>query len=161
MTPNEVVAVAGFLIRQHASLFGEVSYADLEAFLLEECSVVGGPPADSTSRALYRRGEASNYALLILTGEVKAFAGREAFESIHGPWSMLGKGCLLAAHKLLFEAADSGKPMSSVNLGTVYVPDFTAYPAGAARRFDEDCRLLLLSVEPYMRLMKPHLNVSL
>lgn len=161
MTANEVVAVAGFLIRQHSSLFGDVSYADLEAFLLQECSVVGGPPDDSTSRALYRRGDASSYALLILRGEVKAFAGREAFESIHGPWSMLGKGCLMAAHKLLTEATDSAKPMSSVDLGKLYVPDFTAYPAGAARRFDEECRILLLSVEPYMRLMKPHLNVSL
>lgn len=160
MTPNEVVAVASFLIRQHMSLFGDVSYDDLEAFLLQECSVVGGPPDASASRAFYRRGEPSSYALLVLTGEVKAFAGREAFESIHGPWSMLGKGCLTAAHKELVETVDGGKPLSSIGHGR-YIPDFTAYPASAARRFEGGCRILLLSAEPYMRLMKPHLNTSI
>lgn len=161
LTPNEVVAVAGFLIRQHAAIFGQVSYDNVEVFLRSECSVVGGPPKSSESRALYRRGSASNYAILVLNGEVKAFAGREAFESIHGPWSMLGKGCLTAVHKVLTDNSDDAKLSLSLEFRNLYTPDFTAYTAGEARRFEEGCRLLLIDAEAFANLIKPTLSVNL
>eukprot|EP00438_Fugacium_kawagutii_P034893 Skav224139 [mRNA] locus=scaffold462:193386:197805:- [translate_table: standard] len=89
---DEVVAAAAFLRQRYPQLFFVVEQMKLESFLLRSCAVVGTGSEQGT--ALYRRGEGACYAALIISGEVKVFAGNEAHESIQGPWSFLGKRCL-------------------------------------------------------------------
>jgi metal transporter CNNM len=160
----EVVCVAAFLKRRFQDLFFDVSHEEMENFLLMQCCVVNNAPEGNRSkyadkRALYRRGEVCNYAVLLISGDVKVFAGREAFESVNGPWSLLGKRCLESTKSMVEESGKTGKPL---DLSDVYKPDFTAYPAGEARRFGDDgVRLVLITAEAYAGLIRPCVSASL
>jgi len=134
LSNNEVTAVAAFLRERFSSLFHGIFHSELERFLLHQCPVVGGTFEQKYkgSRAFYRRGETAKHAILILTGEVKVFSGREAFESVHGPWSLLAKRCL----ELNWE-----KP------GQEYAPDFTAY--AAEEKGAGTVRLLLIASDAF------------
>jgi len=141
LSKDEVVAAAAFLRQRYPQLFHAAEQTKLESFLLRSCPVVGTGSEQGT--ALYRRGEGACYAALIISGEVKVFAGNEAHESIQGPWSFLGKRCLEMV-------LDHVHPKDA-NL-RVYYPDFSAYTAEA-----KDCiggsRLVLITAEAYSSLL--------
>eukprot|EP00931_Biecheleriopsis_adriatica_P070784 TRINITY_DN44594_c0_g1_i1.p1 TRINITY_DN44594_c0_g1~~TRINITY_DN44594_c0_g1_i1.p1 ORF type:complete len:589 (-),score=140.40 TRINITY_DN44594_c0_g1_i1:71-1837(-) len=150
LSRDEVIAAAAFLRQRYPMLFGKVEQTRLEVFLDRECRLVGGPPDGDGpfSRALYQRGQACDFATLVITGEVKVSAGQEAYESIHGPWSLLGKRCLELER-------DSGGGR------TKYRPDFTAYTAEREDGADGATRLLLINVEAYHRLLSGQAAMSL
>jgi len=143
LSQDEVIAIAAFLRRRYAGLFGTVNNLVLEAFLLQDCRLSSGvleTKGHDNSTALYRRGVACNFATLIINGDVKVFAGREGFESIHGPWSLLGQRCL-EINRLGTGGCSKG-----------YVPDFTAYVAEVTEGFG-GARLLFIMAEPFQNLL--------
>lgn len=143
LSSDEVVAAAAFLRRRHPTLFGNIHHETLEAFLWD-CRLVGG-----TDEALYRRGQASSHATLVVTGEVKVLAGSDSFESIHGPWSLLAKRSLeLASHAIRNTGTSASVP--------VFVPDFTAHTAEETdehRDGTDGTRLLLIAADAYRWLL--------
>jgi len=147
LSRDEALAAAVFLQRRHPTLFEAVATETLEGFLLRDCRMVRGPPegGHDGSRALYRRGRACTYATLIITGEVKVFAGRDGFESIHGPWSLLGKRCLELCRQSVASGASTAQP--------AFTPDFTAYTAEEKDGPRDGTRLLLITVDAYNRLL--------
>ncbi|CAK9050866.1 unnamed protein product [Durusdinium trenchii] len=140
LSKDEVVAAAAFLRQRYVCLFGHVGQPRLENFLLRSCRVVGTGEAQGT--ALYRRGEGATYAALVISGEVKVFAGKEAHESIQGPWSFLGKRCL----DMVLE-----KQKCQPNC-EIYCPDFSAYTAEAKDSVGGP-RLLLITPDAYGMLL--------
>eukprot|EP00913_Durusdinium_trenchii_P025090 g23551.t1 len=156
-----VVAAAAFLRQRYVCLFGHVGQPRLENFLLRSCRVVGtgeaqgtalklgdgddrelNTPRDLRKKKRYRRGEGATYAALVISGEVKVFAGKEAHESIQGPWSFLGKRCL----DMVLE-----KQKCQPNC-EIYCPDFSAYTAEAKDSVGGP-RLLLITPDAYGMLL--------
>jgi len=151
LSNDEVIASAAFLRQRYPTLFRQVEQSRLEVFLQRGCQMVG-TGSDAHGTALFRRGEVAGYAALIITGEVKVFAGEEAFESIHGPWSLLGKRCLELTMERL--ADEQGGKSTATRLTPIrYRPDFSAYTAEAKDGLDAGSRLLLIAVEAYMSLL--------
>ena len=62
---------------------------------------------------LYKKGVPSDTFTLILQGEINVEFGEENFESELGPWSVLGRACLV--HNFS------------------YIPDYTAFACGPCR----------------------------
>ncbi|CAK8992920.1 unnamed protein product [Durusdinium trenchii] len=147
LSKDEVVAAAAFLRQRYMKLFGRVEQGRLEAFLLRSCQVVG-TGRDNQGTALYHRSQPAQYAALVISGEVKVFAGQEAYESIHGPWSFLGKRCLEAA----LERKENKEKAESKANRQVYCPDFSAYTAEAKDDVGGS-RLLLITGEAYFNLL--------
>ncbi|CAE8597219.1 unnamed protein product, partial [Polarella glacialis] len=144
-----VMAAAAFLRLRYPSLFFQISQAALEVFLARDCRLVGGPDGShGQGNALYQRGQASKFASLVITGEVKVFSGNEAYESIHGPWSLLGKRCL----DVCLERTGGGMSLTPAAAQSLYKPDFTAVTAEEKDGIS-GTRLLLITIEAYSRLL--------
>merc|ERR1711879_1123665 len=121
---------------------------------------MGGHDANG-DQAVYRRGVPTSFAALVVTGGVKVFAGQEKFESIHGPWSLLGKRCL----ELNCEGSASAAPPTELNCKEgsavvpieaqrcTYKPDFTAYTE-EAKDGATGTRLLIIPAEAHLRLLQ-------
>mmetsp|Transcript_70409 Transcript_70409/g.139693 ORF Transcript_70409/g.139693 Transcript_70409/m.139693 type:complete len:574 (+) Transcript_70409:118-1839(+) len=150
LSSDDVVAAAAFLRRRHPILFGDIHHETLEAFLWD-CRLVG-----STDEALYRRGQASSHATLVVTGDVKVLAGSDSFESIHGPWSLLAKRSLeLTSHAIRNNGNSGPTP--------VFVPDFTAHTAEDTdehRDGTDGTRLLLIAADAYRWLLMENGKVT-
>lgn len=178
LSGDETMAAAAFLLRRYPSLFVGVSHEDLEDFLQRDCHVTRGgrpvevPPPSLVSgtagnghaplkrdQALYRRGEKTDFAALVVDGEVKVFAGREMFESIHGPWSLLGKRSLELNCEL---EEDEHTPRSEKRMdvplhtkkGPSYRPDFTAYSGTEGKDGMSGTRLLIIPAGAHRRLLE-------
>lgn len=149
LSKDEVVAAAAFLRQRYPQLFQAAEQTKLESFLLRSCPVVGTGSEQGT--ALYRRGEGACYAALIISGEVKVFAGNEAHESIQGPWSFLGKRCLEMVLDNL-QPKDAQKDAPKEANSRVYYPDFSAYTAEAKDSIGGS-RLVLITAEAYSSLL--------
>lgn len=173
LSGEEAVAVGAFLRRRHMQLFGFISHEDLE-FFVRECPLVGARVEGR--RALYSRGEDSDFATLVISGQVKVFAGREAFGSMHGPWTLLARRCLELSQSCDEEAGAAVAAAIAAQRGrgvrapyferfselqdrdpkAPYTPDFSAYTAEESAESGREgtTRLLILSAEAYSELLK-------
>lgn len=75
---------------------------------------------------LFRRNEASNKCILVLSGKLVIYAGKDQFRSELGPWSMIGVDAL--------STADNG-----------FVPDFSAFISS------ENIRYLVFTKKDFLR----------
>eukprot|EP00929_Paragymnodinium_shiwhaense_P013658 TRINITY_DN121504_c0_g1_i1.p1 TRINITY_DN121504_c0_g1~~TRINITY_DN121504_c0_g1_i1.p1 ORF type:complete len:550 (+),score=143.85 TRINITY_DN121504_c0_g1_i1:158-1807(+) len=128
----EAIAIQAFFSHTQPSLFRGASREQIRRFLREQATVKTGTKGEW----LYQREHPSNYACLVLSGEVFVYAGREAFKSCRPAWSFLGQPSLAT------ENANSAK----VEAGDDYLPDFSAYP-------EEGSRLLILESSKYLRFL--------
>ncbi|KAG5182278.1 hypothetical protein JKP88DRAFT_269955 [Tribonema minus] len=101
LSREEASAVAAHLsanVEQFGALSKEAVTAVVAAStvvtLRREASAGAAPAA---ADYLYRRGRVSTACTLVLTGRLTVAAGRDAFQSESGPWSVLGADALLAA----------------------------------------------------------------
>jgi len=173
LSRDEDLAAAAFLQQRHAPLFAGVPGEALEAFLLRECRLCSGAPPEAAGRGggreVYLRGRACGYAALVVTGEVKVFAGREGFESLRGPWSLLARRCLELRRQAVLgggsctaeghaggsqsQGGQAAPPSPEAAAGKAFVPDFSAYAADEREGPGDGTRLLIINAEAYSRLL--------
>lgn len=77
---------------------------------------------------LYRRNEISNRCILILSGKIVIYAGKDQFRSELGPWALLG--------------------VDALSLDGKFSPDFSAYI------LSEKVRYLILTVKDFQKRKK-------
>lgn len=78
---------------------------------------------------LYKKGEVSDYMIMILTGRVRILSGKDNFRSDAGPWTVIGSDALIIKND-----GNKGK-QSMQKQKEPFVPDFTAYIASDHLRY--------------------------